>query len=77
MGPKLMHGTADLCVCVPAVLSCTVQPYQSEKESFGLLDVHLLFLKEADYWHTSGLLQKVLVLCSVYCEHNIVLKMNR
>lgn len=76
MGHKLMLRTANLCVCQP-LSHCTVQPYQGKKESFSLLSVHLLPVKEADKWHASGLLQKVLVLCSVYCEHNIVLKINR
>lgn len=76
MGHKLMLRTANLCVCQP-LSHCTVQPYKSKKESFSLLSVHLLPVKEADKWHASGLLQKVLVLCSVYCEHNVVLKINR
>lgn len=76
MGHKLMLRTANLCVCQP-LSHCTVQPYQSKKESFSLLSVRLLPVKEADKWHASGLLQKVLMLCSVYCEHNIVLKINR
>lgn len=65
-----------MCVSQP-LSNCTVQPCQSEKESFSLLDIHLLLLKEADKWHASGLLQKVLVLCSVCCEHNILLGMDR
>lgn len=69
MVPSSRLGQQDWWVCT-SCSHCTVQPYQSNRESFSLLDV------QAGKWHASGLLQRVLVLCSVYCEHNIVLKMN-